>query len=40
MPRVNHTALGFDMDGVIVDNTKNKIRLAKQFGIDLNPAMP
>ncbi len=30
--------MGFDMDGVIVDNTQNKIRLAKQFGFDLKPA--
>ncbi len=27
--------IGFDMDGVIIDNTANKIKLAKQFGVDL-----
>lgn len=27
--------IGFDMDGVIIDNTENKIRLAKKFGFDL-----
>lgn len=26
---------GFDMDGVIIDNTANKIKLAKRFGFDL-----
>ncbi|MDO8467151.1 MAG: hypothetical protein Q7S83_03385 [bacterium] len=29
--------IGFDMDGVIIDNTANKIRIAKKFGIDLKP---
>mgnify|MGYP001559401185 CR=1 FL=1 len=25
--------IGFDMDGVIIDHTKNKIRAAKKFGV-------
>ncbi|MDP1719198.1 MAG: hypothetical protein Q8L24_02115 [bacterium] len=29
--------IGFDMDGVIIDNTANKIKLAKRFGVDLSP---
>lgn len=37
MTRANDKAIGFDMDGVIVDNTANKILLAKKFGIDLKP---
>ncbi len=29
--------IGFDMDGVIIDHTKNKIALAKQLGFNLLP---
>lgn len=29
--------VGFDMDGVILDNAKNKIEVAGRFGIDLRP---
>ena len=29
----NKKIIGFDMDGVIVDHTNNKIRAAKKFGI-------
>lgn len=29
--------IGFDMDGVIIDNTANKIKIAKKFGFDLKP---
>ena len=28
--------IGFDLDGVIIDHTQNKIRLAKARGFDLN----
>ncbi|MBI5421403.1 MAG: hypothetical protein HZA35_03815 [Parcubacteria group bacterium] len=28
---------GFDMDGVIIDHTEMKMRLAKDFGFDLKP---
>lgn len=37
MTKVYQSAVGFDMDGVIIDNTKHKIQLAKEFGIDLRP---
>lgn len=30
--------IGFDMDGVIVNHIKNKIKLAKQFGVKITPA--
>lgn len=29
--------IGFDLDGVILDHTANKIRLAKKFGLELTP---
>lgn len=29
--------VGLDLDGVIIDHTKNKIRVARQFGIELSP---
>ena len=29
--------IGLDLDGVIVDNTQNKIKFAKKLGFDLNP---
>lgn len=29
--------IGFDLDGVIVDNTQNKIKFAKKLGFDLKP---
>lgn len=29
--------IGLDLDGVIVDNTKNKIKFAKKFGFELKP---
>jgi 5'(3')-deoxyribonucleotidase len=29
--------IGLDMDGVIVDNTENKIKFAKKLGFDLKP---
>lgn len=32
---VSGKIIGFDMDGVIVDNAPNKIRIAKTFGYDL-----
>lgn len=35
--KVSGRVIGFDMDGVIIDNTENKIRLAKKFGFDLKP---
>ncbi len=31
----NKKVIGFDIDGVILDNTENKIRAAKKFGISL-----
>src|SRR3989338_11478176 len=29
--------LGFDLDGVLIDHTENKILLASQLGFQLNP---
>lgn len=29
--------IGFDMDGVIIDHTNSKLKLAKQFGFKLKP---
>lgn len=29
--------IGFDLDGTILDHTKNKIELAKEFGVTLTP---
>lgn len=29
--------IGLDMDGVVVDNTENKIKFAKKLGFDLKP---
>lgn len=29
--------IGFDLDGVIVDHTENKIKMAKELGFDLTP---
>ena len=31
------TVVGFDMDGVIIDHTENKITLAQRFGVILRP---
>jgi len=28
--------IGFDLDGVIIDHTENKISIAKRFGVDLD----
>ncbi len=37
MSKGKNIILGFDMDGVIVNNTQPKIRLAKSLGFDLLP---
>ena len=33
--QVNNKIVGFDMDGVVLDHTKNKIFLAKKLGINI-----
>ena len=33
----NEKIIGFDLDGVILDHTANKIRLAAQYGVTLTP---
>lgn len=35
---IQKPALGFDLDGVIIDHTSNKLRHAKALGYDLSPA--
>lgn len=35
--RVKYLNLGIDLDGVIIDHTQNKIRLAREFGFDIKP---
>lgn len=35
---VDKKIIGFDMDGVIVNHIRNKIKLAKQFGVRITPA--
>ncbi|MDP3954029.1 MAG: hypothetical protein Q8Q06_01250 [bacterium] len=34
--RKNTSVLGFDLDGVILDHTKNKVRLASKLGIKIS----
>jgi 5'(3')-deoxyribonucleotidase len=36
--QVDKKIVGFDMDGVIIDHVRNKIRLAGLFGVKLTPA--
>ena len=38
MANSKHKIIGFDLDGVILDHTENKIKLANQFGWELTPA--
>lgn len=33
----NQKTIGFDLDGVIVDHSSTRIKLAKKFGFDLKP---
>lgn len=33
----NRPIIGFDLDGVLIDHTKNKITVAKLFGFDVAP---
>ena len=37
MANYKNKIIGFDLDGVILDHTMNKIRLAKKFGWELKP---
>ncbi len=37
MAKQKNKIIGFDLDGVILDHTYNKIRLAKSFGFKLSP---
>ncbi len=33
----NQKVIGFDLDGVIIDHTENRLKLAKKLGFDLEP---
>ncbi|MBI2062959.1 MAG: hypothetical protein HYT61_01810 [Candidatus Yanofskybacteria bacterium] len=37
MPKLKNKIIGFDLDGVILDHTATKIKLAKSFGWELRP---
>ncbi len=34
---VNQRTIGFDLDGVIIDHSSTRIKLAKDFGVELKP---
>lgn len=37
MSKNENLIIGFDLDGVIIDHTENRLKLAKKFGFDLDP---
>jgi hypothetical protein len=37
MSKNNHLIIGFDLDGVIIDHTDNRLKLAKKLGFNLEP---
>lgn len=37
-PQVDKKVIGFDMDGVIINHIRTKVKLAKQFGVKITPA--